>query len=116
MLLTNIDYFHIVCYTLLYIVEVTIVVFSFSYLTNITNTISILKIGGNSKTVTFLIVLVGDAHWGALDYLILDIPPGTSDIHLTLLQTLAITGAVIVSTPRYPSCRASVRVVTRAHP
>lgn len=58
----------------------------------------------------------GDAHWGALDYLILDIPPGTSDIHLTHLQTLAITGAVIVSTPRYPSCRASVRVVTRGHP
>ncbi len=44
--------------------------------------------------------LVGDAHWGALDYLILDTPPGTSDIHLTLLQTLAITGAVIVSTPQ----------------
>ena len=44
--------------------------------------------------------LIGDADWGALDYLILDTPPGTSDIHLTLLQTLAITGAVIVSTPQ----------------
>lgn len=44
--------------------------------------------------------LVGDAKWGALDYFILDTPPGTSDIHLTLLQTLAITGAVIVSTPQ----------------
>ena len=42
--------------------------------------------------------LVGDADWGELDYFILDTPPGTSDIHLTLLQTLAITGAVIVST------------------
>ena len=44
--------------------------------------------------------LVGDAKWGELDYFILDTPPGTSDIHLTLIQTLAITGAVIVSTPQ----------------
>lgn len=44
--------------------------------------------------------LIGDADWGDLDYFILDTPPGTSDIHLTLLQTIAITGAVIVSTPQ----------------
>lgn len=44
--------------------------------------------------------LVGDAKWGELDYFVLDTPPGTSDIHLTLLQNLAITGAVIVSTPQ----------------
>ena len=44
--------------------------------------------------------LIGDAHWGDLDYFVLDTPPGTSDIHLTLVQTLPITGAVIVSTPQ----------------
>ena len=44
--------------------------------------------------------LIFEADWGGLDYFILDTPPGTSDIHLTLLQTVPITGAVIVSTPQ----------------
>ena len=44
--------------------------------------------------------LIGDADWGELDYFLIDFPPGTSDIHLTLVQTLAIGGAIIVSTPQ----------------
>lgn len=44
--------------------------------------------------------LIGDAQWGDLDYFLIDLPPGTSDIHLTIVQTLALTGAVIVSTPQ----------------
>lgn len=43
---------------------------------------------------------IGDTEWGELDYLFFDLPPGTSDIHLTLVQTLSVTGAVIVSTPQ----------------
>jgi ATP-binding protein involved in chromosome partitioning len=54
--------------------------------------------GGMASNV--LKQLIGDANWGELDFMILDTPPGTSDIHLTLMQTLAITGAVIVSTPQ----------------
>ena len=44
--------------------------------------------------------LISETNWGELDYFILDTPPGTSDIHLTLLQELSITGAIIVSTPQ----------------
>ena len=44
--------------------------------------------------------LIGDANWGDLDYFLIDLPPGTSDIHLTMVQTLAVTGAIVVTTPQ----------------
>ncbi|GHV04614.1 iron-sulfur cluster carrier protein [Bacteroidia bacterium] len=44
--------------------------------------------------------LIGEARWGELDYFLIDLPPGTSDIHLTMVQALAITGAIVVTTPQ----------------
>ncbi len=43
---------------------------------------------------------IGDTNWGELDYLLIDLPPGTSDIHLTLVQTVPVTGAIVVTTPQ----------------
>lgn len=44
--------------------------------------------------------LINDTYWGDLDFMIIDLPPGTGDIHLTMVQALPLTGAVIVSTPQ----------------
>ncbi|WP_282051388.1 Mrp/NBP35 family ATP-binding protein [Maribacter aquivivus] len=44
--------------------------------------------------------MIFDAHWGDLDFMLIDLPPGTGDIHLSIMQSLPITGAVVVSTPQ----------------
>ena len=54
--------------------------------------------GGMASNALKQLITEGD--WGELDYFVIDMPPGTSDIHLTLVQTLAITGAIVVSTPQ----------------
>lgn len=44
--------------------------------------------------------MIRDSHWGELDFLLIDLPPGTGDIHLSLVQAVPVTGAVVVSTPQ----------------
>src|SRR5690554_5100494 len=44
--------------------------------------------------------MIFDAHWGELDFMLIDLPPGTGDIHLSIMQALPVTGAVVVSTPQ----------------
>lgn len=48
-----------------------------------------------------LLQMFRDTYWGELDFLILDLPPGTGDIHLSIVQNIAITGVVVISTPQF---------------
>jgi ATP-binding protein involved in chromosome partitioning len=55
---------------------------------------------------------ISDTDWGELDYLLFDLPPGTSDIHLTLVQTIPVTGAVVVTTPQKVALTDAVKGVS----
>ena len=55
--------------------------------------------------------LIADANWGDLDYFLIDLPPGTSDIHLTIVQSLSLTGAVVVTTPQQVALAAAIKGV-----
>ncbi len=48
----------------------------------------------------FLKQMITDVQWGELDYMLIDLPPGTGDIHLTMVQTIPLTGAIVVTTPQ----------------
>lgn len=55
--------------------------------------------------------LINEAAWGELDYLLIDLPPGTSDIHLTILQQITLSGAVVVTTPQDVSLIDAIKAV-----
>lgn len=65
-----------------------------------------------SMATSALKQLLNDSEWGELDYLILDLPPGTGDIHLTMVQTVPVTGAVIVTTPQDMALADAVKAVS----
>ncbi|EKD42733.1 MAG: hypothetical protein ACD_73C00039G0001 [uncultured bacterium] len=56
--------------------------------------------------------LIEDVNWGALDYLVVDLPPGTGDVQLTLTQLLQVTGSVIVSTPQDVALADAIKSIT----
>jgi ATP-binding protein involved in chromosome partitioning len=58
------------------------------------------RVDGKERIQPISKQLINDGNWGTLDYLLFDLPPGTSDIHLTLVQTVPVTGAIIVTTPQ----------------
>lgn len=60
----------------------------------------------------FLKQLIAQGEWGVLDYLLFDLPPGTSDIHLTLVQEVPVTGAIVVSTPQEVSLADAVKGIS----
>lgn len=59
--------------------------------------------------------LLKQSNWGELDYLVVDLPPGTSDIHLTLVQEVAVTGAIIVSTPQEIALADAIKGISMFH-
>jgi len=62
--------------------------------------------------------LISDVNWGSLDYLLIDLPPGTGDIHLTIAQSVPLTGSVVVTTPQevaLADCRKAIGMFNNAH-
>ncbi len=55
---------------------------------------------------------IADTDWGELDYLLIDLPPGTSDIHLTLVQTIPVTGAIVVTTPQKVAIMDAIKAIS----